>query len=213
MSITLKEKPKGIIFDCDGVIIDSFDTNTYFYNKIREAVGLPNVSEEQRMQIHQLTGSQAFKLIIPEALQSLAHEAYKKIDYVRDIVPVIPINDGLHSLLNYCKDNNILMGIHTNRIVGMQEILENNKLKEFYSPVMTPAELPAKPDPIGSLTICKTWNIDVSEALFIGDSENDQKTARAANIPFIGFKNSELITEHTANSFAEVQNWLKSCSL
>ncbi len=213
MSITLEKRPKGIIFDCDGVIIDSFDSNTYFYNKLRQAVGLPDMTDAQRMQIHQLTGSQAFNLIIPQALHSAAEQAYKTIDYVRDIVPLIPINEGLHSLLTYCKEQNIHTGIHTNRIVGMQEILEINKLKEFYSIVMTPADLPAKPDPIGSLTICKNWKIDVSEALFIGDSENDQKTAAAAHIPLIGFKNPHLITEHSATCFKEVEDWLKSLSV
>ncbi len=210
MSIAFTKKPKGIIFDCDGVIIDSFDSNTYFYNKLRQAVGLPDMTDEQRMQIHQLTGAQALKLVIPDALQSAAQQAYKSIDYVRDIVPLIPLNEGLHSLLTYCKENNILTAIHTNRIIGMKEILEVNKLTEFYSYVMTPAELPAKPDPIASLTICKNWNIDVTDALFLGDSDNDKKTASAANIPFIAFKNPELIAENSAKDFKEVEDWLKS---
>ncbi len=210
MKISYKQKPKGIIFDCDGVIIDSFDSNTLFYNKLRNAVGLPDMTTEQRMLIHQLTGTQAFNLVIPEALHKAAEQAYKSIDYVRDIVPLIPLNEGLHSLLHYCKENGILTGIHTNRIVGMKEILLTHKLDEFYSPVMTPADLPAKPDPIGSLTICKEWNIEVNEALFIGDSDNDKKTATAANIPFIAFKNPDLISENSAASFKEVQDWLES---
>ncbi len=210
MSITFTKKPKGIIFDCDGVIIDSFDSNTFFYNKLRNAVGLPDMTEEQRYKVHQLTGAQALDLVIPENLRTAAQEAYHKIDYVRDIVPMLPIYEGLHSLLEYCKSQNIPTGIHTNRIIAMREILEFNKLDTYYNPIMTPKELPAKPDPIGAITICKEWNIDVSEALFIGDSENDVKTATAANIPIIVFKNSTLNAESHAENFLEVENWLKS---
>ncbi len=205
MSINIKKLPKGIIFDCDGVIIDSFESNTLFYNKIREAVNLPEMTEEQRMQVHQMTGQEAFELIIPEALRKSASECTKSIDYVKDIVPMLHLYDGLHDLLNFCKNNGIFLGIHTNRIIAMQEILEIHNLAEFYNPVMTPAILPAKPDPIGSLEICKQWGIKPEEALFIGDSNNDRKTALAANIPLIGFKNDDLETENIAHSFKEIQ--------
>lgn len=210
MSITYTQKPKGIIFDCDGVIIDSFDTNTVFYNALRKAVGLPDMTEAQRLEAHQMTGAQAFDLIIPPALRQAGQKAAREINYERDIAPNIPINEGLHSLLEYCKSQNIPTGIHTNRIIAMKEILELNNLSQFFTIVMTPAVLPAKPDPIGSLTICEKWNIKPEEALFIGDSNNDLNTAKAANIPLIGFKNPELITENKAESFLEVENWLRS---
>ncbi len=208
MSISIKSLPKGIIFDCDGVIIDSFESNTIFYNKIREAVNLPEMTEEQRMQVHQMTGQEAFDLIIPEALRKTASECTKKIDYVKDIVPMLHLYEGLHDLLNFCKDNGIFLGIHTNRIIAMKEILEIHGLSKFYNPVMTPAELPAKPNPIGSLKICEQWGIKPEEALFIGDSDNDKKTSSAANIPFIGFKNELLDAENIAMNFGEIQNAL-----
>ncbi len=212
MKISYTHKPKGIIFDCDGVIIDSFDSNTHFYNSLRRAIGLPDMTDEQRMLVHQMTGAEALQLVIPASLKELAADAYKKIDYVRDITPTLVINEGMVSLLEYCKSQNIPTGIHTNRIIAMQEILEMNNLTQYFSPVMTPAILPAKPDPIGALSICKTWKINPEDALFIGDSDNDRKTALAANIPFLGFKNSEMEVPNKAESFMEVEAWLKSVS-
>ncbi len=212
MSITFTKLPKGIIFDCDGVIIDSFDSNTYFYNSLRKAVGLPEMTKEQRTLVHQMTGAQALKLVIPEQLQEAAQKAYKKIDYVRDIVPLLPINEGLHHLLAYCKEQGIKAAIHTNRIIGMKELLEINSLTEYFNPVMTPNELPAKPDPIGALTICEQWGISHEDAVFIGDSQNDCDTAAAAKIDFIAFKNNSLATDSKAENFKEVEDWLISLS-
>ncbi len=208
--ILLSKKPKGIIFDCDGVIIDSYESNTHFYNSLRHAVGLPSMTDEQRVLVHQMTGVEAFELVIPKALQQEASKAYKSIEYVRDIVPLLAVFDGLHDFLKLCKKNNILMAVHTNRIIAMEEILVQFDLKEYYHPVMTPEILPAKPNPIGALTICKEWNIKPSEALFIGDSENDLKTANAAKIPFIGFKNKSLNSANIADSYQELSSWLKS---
>ncbi len=210
MAISFTSKPKGIIFDCDGVIIDSFDSNTFFYNSLRRAVDLPDMTEEDRHRVHMMTGIQAFELVIPEPLRKAALKGYNSVNYVKDILPLLKIYDGLHDFLATCKERNILLGIHTNRIIAMQEILELHNLKEYYNPVMTPAELPAKPDPIGSLTICKTWNILPEEALFIGDSDNDLKTATAAQIPFIGFRNSKLETKNIVDDFKTIENWIKS---
>ncbi len=210
MAIHLTNKPKGIIFDCDGVIIDSFDSNTIFYNKLRHAVDLPDMTEEERHKVHMMTGIQAFELVIPEPLRKHALEGYNNVNYAKEIVPMLTIYEGLHDLLAYCKAQGILLGIHTNRIIAMQEILETHNLTGYYDPIITPADLPAKPDPIGSLTICKQWGIEPEEALFIGDSENDLKTATAANIPFIGFKNLRLKTKSIVNGFKDIQNWLEA---
>ncbi len=207
------KKPKGIIFDCDGVIINSYNSNTEFYNRLRASVDLPPMTEEQRILVHQLTGIQAIDLVIPKALQKDAMKSYNDIDYVRDIVPKLTIYEGLHEFLAYCKSINLPCAIHTNRIIAMEEILVTFGLKEYYQYVITPADMAAKPDPIGSLTICERWNIEPVEALFIGDSDNDRKTAKAANIPFIGFGNEELDTESKAKSFSEIDKWVKTFDL
>ncbi len=208
--ISYTQKPKGIIFDCDGVIVDSYSSNTQFYNNLRKAVNLPPMTEEQRILVHQMTGIEAFNLVIPKALQEEASKSYRDVDYVRDVVPTLTIYDGLHEFLELCKSQDILMGIHTNRIIAMEELLVHFNLKQFYNPVMTPAILPSKPDPIGSLTICKEWDIKTSEALFIGDSMNDFKTAKAAEIPFIAFGESDLGAQNHASSYADLISWIKS---
>ncbi len=209
MSITYKKKPKGIIFDCDGVIIDSYESNTQFYNSLRASVDLPPMTEEQRLQVHQMTGIDAINLVIPKALMQEASKSYQAVDYVRDIVPLLTVHEGLKELLVYCKKNDIKTGIHTNRVVAMDEILELYGFTEYFHPVMTPAKLAAKPNPIGSITICKEWGIAPKDALFIGDSMNDKLTAEAANIPFIAFK-SYLEATSKAENFAEIESWLKS---
>ena len=40
--------PKGVIFDCDGVLVDSVEANMAFYNAIRKKLGLPELNAEQR---------------------------------------------------------------------------------------------------------------------------------------------------------------------
>ena len=43
-------RPSGVIFDCDGVLIDSREANIAYYDYLRSYVGLPPLPKEQPLQ-------------------------------------------------------------------------------------------------------------------------------------------------------------------
>ena len=55
----------GIIFDCDGVMIDSRAANAIFYNKVLAALGLPPLTPEQDAYTFMATARQALEYIVP----------------------------------------------------------------------------------------------------------------------------------------------------
>ena len=57
----------GIIFDCDGVMIDSRAANAIFYNKVLAALGLPPLTPEQDAYTFMATARQALEYIVPPA--------------------------------------------------------------------------------------------------------------------------------------------------
>ena len=47
-------------------------------------------------------------------------------------------------------------------------------------------DIPRKPDPSGALLILEMMGIDREEALYVGDSDTDMKTAKNAGIKAVG---------------------------
>mgnify|MGYP007070160912 CR=1 FL=1 len=81
--------PAGIIFDCDGVVIDSRESNIAYYNYLRTFIGLPTLTHEQEDFVQAATVSQALGAIIPAPLHPMLRDASRQISYERDILPQI----------------------------------------------------------------------------------------------------------------------------
>ncbi len=189
--------PRGIIFDCDGVLVDSVEANLKFYNKLRNALDLPDLTEEQRDYCQMATVEQSFNHIIPKALHSQLPIIMKDFSYLTDIEPLITVSENLIPFLEkykpICK-----MGVHTNRMGNINPMLERLGIGNMFDPIITVQRAEAKPSPDGTLQILKEWKLEASDVLFIGDSSADLGAALGAKVPFLSYKNIKLLEPHNA---------------
>lgn len=199
--------PKGIIFDCDGVLIDSVEANIKYYNMLRTGLGLPELDEEQREYCQMSTVVQAFDYIVPEALRSLIPNVMKDVSYNRDIEPLISASEDLIPLLQRYKPH-LLMGVHTNRLNNIDAMLANLGMGGIFDPVITVEKAEPKPSPDGTFQILKAWNMNPADVLFIGDSRADRDTALAANVHFLSYRNPSLQSVGTCCDFKDLSDAL-----
>ncbi|GAB6886897.1 HAD family hydrolase [Desulfothermus okinawensis JCM 13304] len=195
------ENKKGIIFDCDGVIINSRDANVRFYNIILEKLELPPMDKSQEDYVHSHTVYESIKHIVPPILFEEAINIGKKISYL-SVIDLIKLEDGLIDFISILKKKNKKLAINTNRTNTMPIILNNFQLKSFFDPVVTADSVKnPKPHPESIYYILKRWNLKPYEVLFIGDSKVDEKTAKSVPVDFISYKN------HDLNSIANIENF------
>ncbi len=199
-SETFHGLPSGVIFDCDGVVIDSRAANIAYYNYLREYIGLPVLTREQEDFVQAATVNQAMDAIFPKPLQPLLRDAAKKISYVRDIMPHIGCYPGLHDVLDFCRASGLRLAMNTNRTDGMDTLLDNCRLRGYFDPIVLASHVPhPKPAPDGALFILKSWEIPHEKALFIGDSASDKGAAQGASIPFLAFQTDGLAPQSVAD--------------
>ena len=201
-------RPRGVIFDCDGVIIDSAAANIHYYNLLRRELGLPLLTPEQEHYVQMSTAQQAIEAIIPAPLMPALREVTSRISYRRDIVPMLRPSEGIHALLEHCRALGIRMGVHTNRRDGMGDVIANCRFEGFFNPVVTVARALPKPDPDGAFQILREWGLSAHETLFIGDSSTDRDAAAGAGIPFLPYRNPHLDTPGFCADFAELETAL-----
>ncbi len=201
--------PKGLIFDCDGVLVDSVEANMAFYNAIRKKLGLPELNAEQREYCQMSTAAQALEHITPEPLREQMHIAVREISYARDIEPMIQASENLVPLLK-ALSGKFLLGIHTNRTGPIDYMLERLEMGGYFDPIMTVRYCEPKPSPDGALKILSKWDLEPHQVLFIGDSSMDMQTARAAKIPFLSYRNDSIIDYGTCCDFALLEKALLS---
>lgn len=183
---------KGFIFDCDGVLIDSFVANTVYYNKYRTHFGLPPMSPEDEIYTHIQNVYDSLRRIVPPELYEEALAFRSQIDY-RDMLPFLTREPGIRRLLSWMKAQDFLLGVDTNRMDTVHLVFKAVDLEGYFTPVMTVANTAApKPDPDGVRQILDAWGLAREEVAFLGDSSVDEHTAKNAGVDFWAFKNPDL---------------------
>lgn len=203
---------KGLIFDCDGVMIDSTDANRQFYNLILEHYGLPPMRKDQERYCFMATSTQALESLLPKELHpEIAHMGRDVVNYRQKIMPLVKIYPGFLDFVQVLHNHGIRMAVLTNRTEGgMQAVLDIFSLPPYFDPVVTASKARPKPAPDGALSILRAWNCTAQDVLYVGDSATDQETARAAGIPFVAFHPAiPLNADMTVFSWAELQERLQ----
>lgn len=195
---------KACIFDLDGTLTDTLDSLTFSVNETMKEIGLPQISEDQ---CRMFVGNGA-KVLIEKTLRaggdaSLAHfdeamAAYRRIFDVNCTYHVSPY-PGVTGMLEELKSMGLKLAVLSNKpdrqavhVVG--EIFGEN----VFDRVQGQREgTPRKPDPAAALQIASAFGAAPEETVYIGDSEVDAATGKAAGMKTIlvswGFRGAEAL--------------------
>jgi HAD superfamily hydrolase (TIGR01509 family) len=201
-----KSHYKVVIYDCDGVILDSIESNYVFYNRVMEFLGRPAIDRDDgdaRRVLHTYSFNDVMEYFFTgDLLREDAFRFAKTIHY-RDLMPYMRMEDGFVSALDQLKGHTSL-AICTNRATSMDMIIEDFGLTGYFECIMTASQVTnPKPHPEPLLKVLEYFGAEPKEALFIGDGEVDMQAAKSAGVPFISYK-SHLPALARINHHAEI---------
>ena len=185
---------KAVIFDMDGVIIDSEPINTGLSIKTVAHFGSSITSKE----MEKYAGS-TMKVIYSSIKEDkkLAAPVEEIIAYMQasmlsnlakeDIEPI----EGIRELLIALKERNIPTAIASSSPKNMIEaVVEKFKLQDYFSHLVSGNEVKhSKPDPEIYLVTAEKLGIAPSDCVVIEDSTNGVNAAKNAGMTCIGFRN------------------------
>lgn len=187
----VKSRYKVVIYDCDGVILDSVESNYIFYNRVMEFLGRPEIDRDNadaRRVLHTYSFADVMEYFFAGDVRREEALAFAKTIHYRDLMPYMRMEDGFISTLNQLKGHTSL-AVCTNRAISMDMIIEDFGLTGYFEYVMTASQVThPKPHPEPLLKVLDYFGIVPEEALFIGDGEVDMQAARGAGVPFISYK-------------------------
>ncbi len=197
---------KLIVFDCDGVMFDSKNANSMFYNHLLAHFALPPMSEDEGDFVHMSNVVDAVKHIfrhyIDPSLEQV-HSYRMQCEYT----PFLKYMEIEPDLIEFLKitSKKYNLAISTNRTNTMVPLLERYHLENFFGKVMTASNAKRpKPAPDALLEILTHYNCKPEHAIFIGDSIVDEQHAAACNVELIGFKNRSLKAAYHVNNFMDI---------
>ncbi len=182
----------GLIFDCDGVLIDSLEANAFYYNSFKKYFGLSALNDVELKYVHSHNVWESLCYILPQELHEQATEYRSTFDY-RTVLPYIHIEEGLFNFLRWARSYGFRMGIATSRTDTLDIILDYFGLDSFFYPCITSSKVRnPKPNPESLHAILDAWRMPPRDVVFIGDSQVDEYTAQNAGLRFWAYKNPRL---------------------
>ena len=187
----LKSRYKVVIYDCDGVILDSMESNYIFYNRVMEFLGRGEIDRDDsdaKRVLHTYSFNNVMEYFFAGDLRREDAFQFAKTIRYRDLMPFMKMEDGFVNALDQLKGYTSL-AICTNRATSMDMIIEDFGLKGYFEYVMTASQvINPKPHPEPLLKVLAYFGVEPDEALFIGDGEVDMQAAQSAGVPFISYK-------------------------
>jgi phosphoglycolate phosphatase len=189
-----KWKTRCVIYDCDGVLFDSFEVNRRFYNYMCASIGRPLLTEPELRYVHTHTVHEAIHFLSgnDSKVEGRALALLPRID-PQEYIPYLKMEPHLLPTLQRLKEAGIFRAIDTNRSTSMKYIMEKFNLWPHFERVVTALDVKnPKPHPESVEKILEAFQVGKKETVLVGDSEIDEQTAAAAGIKFIAYKNREI---------------------
>ena len=219
-----------IIFDLDGTLVDTAPDLMNAHNYVMKKFGFETKTSED---IKNLVGKGAKSLIgrsvwgqARKELSKVNDEAIKKemvtefiSYYSKNIANESKLVNGALEFLNWCKKNNISMGICTNKQDYLAiDLLKKINVYDYFEYIAGSNTFDyCKPDPRHLTNVIEIMQGDIKKSLMIGDSETDSNTARSAKIPFIlledGYTEKKVIEiphDHLIKDFIGIEKIISS---
>lgn len=202
---------KTIVFDNDGVIVDSYEANRHYYGMIREELDLPPLTDAEMHFVHTHTHGEAIRHIVPAEKFEQAMEIGENYD-VANLKPYYKRSEGLRRFLAFLRSAGFNLAINTSRGDSMYMLIDHLDLENFFHPIITSNKVCVpKPHPEGLHTIMREHGVRPDEVAYIGDSYVDEKCAIAAGVRFWAYKDQALNAEVHIENFLDIKAAMQQC--
>ncbi|HEX3409133.1 MAG TPA: HAD family hydrolase [Candidatus Binataceae bacterium] len=176
-----------MIFDADGVLFDSTESNTSYYNAIFAQMGEPPMNPEEEKAGVFMAAPQVFELRARS--DAAKFERMREIARTMDATPFFKLMRPAVELRPFLSNlkRHYRVGLATNRSATIPALIDHLGLDGIFDAVASVRDkVRPKPAPdIVELCLARA-GVVAQRAVYVGDSITDRIAAQAAGVHFIG---------------------------
>jgi phosphoglycolate phosphatase len=198
-----------VMFDADGVLFDSTESNTAYYNAIFALMDEPRMDLDEEKAGIFMSAPQVFEL---RARGDRAkYERMREIARTMDATPFFNLMRPAVELRPFLTDmkRRYRLALATNRSATIPALIDYLGLEGIFDAVAS-ARDPVRPKPAPDIVeLClKRAGVAAAGAVYVGDSDTDRVAAEAAGVHFLGL-GARVDHEHRIDHLAHLPEHLE----
>jgi len=185
---------KAVIFDSDGVLVDTEEVNTQAFLEISKKFGIELTPEE--LKEHQgLTSKEFLRRVLERRKRNEDSEilAKEKSDRVQELLKQteIPVFEGVRELIKHLKERGVKVAVATSASQERADLtFQVTGLNKEMDAIITGSEIVhSKPNPEIFLMVAQKLNVEPHNAIVIEDATAGVEAAKNAGMFCIGKDN------------------------
>lgn len=190
-------KYRSLVFDFDGTIADTLGETRKIYNQLAPEYGIREVDAHEIFELRHLSLKEILgKLQIPKhRLHSIISRG---TGMMRKNIDRLELIAGMKETLTELRSQTENFGILTSNTTANVDIfLQNHGIRELFDFISSTSKLTGKSRHLRAIR--RTFSLEHSEMIYIGDELRDVKAAQKAGIPHAavswGFNSRESLAE------------------
>ena len=201
-----KREVKAVLFDLDGVLVDSFEAWFHTFNDGLKHFGLRKLSRtEFSKQFGGPIERDIKKYFVGKTVEEVKNMHNSNFMKWKNYVK---LNQQSKTILGKIKNKKIKLGLITNstRFIA-STILSHFNLKKYFKVIVTMDDVKRrKPAPDMILKACKIMKVKPKNTILVGDSKNDLLAGRRAGCVTVGYK---INGDYKINELNSITRFLK----
>lgn len=191
-----------VIFDWDGTLMNSEARIVDSIQSAAQICGLPVLPHHDSKQIIGLSLDNAIRQLYSEIEPGLVVEVAKAYTqhFLHDSVVDMQPYEGAQNLLSELHGQGVKLAVATGKSrIGLDAVLALTGFEPYFHITRTPVESASKPDPLMLKQILAFTNMDVSQAVMVGDTSFDMQMAQAIQMPRVAMSHGVHTLEQMAS--------------
>lgn len=179
---------RAVLFDLDGVLVDSYEAWFQVVNATARRFGAPAVSRERLAEVFGQGPEEDARTLYPGRPVSEIQAAYAEA--MAEAVDTLVVGADVHAALDDLGRRGILRAVVTNSQHDVAEHLLRaaDLLGRLETWVGVGGDLREKPAPDMAERALERLGVAPADALFVGDTWYDEEAARAASVAFLSYE-------------------------
>ncbi len=183
-----KERIKAILFDLDGVLIDSYLAWYHQFNDTLKYFGHKPISEKVFRKHWGQSTEDDVRIFMPERTVDEVRKYFE--NHYHEYMDYLQINNETKNVLRKLAKMKLKIGCVTNSHRNIvKKILVNKRINNFFQILITADDVKRpKPAPDMLLKACRRLRVLPQETIFVGDTKTDIKAGNNAGCLVIGYR-------------------------